>query len=103
MDNNTCLPPRTRAFICASCGAVSQDPDKICKVQGVGLKSDWCGTPHLKRINSCIEKRKFLTFECKNCKQVSTASNLLCNPKAIDTDSNFREIHTKYYTKEVTP
>ncbi|MDA3894572.1 MAG: hypothetical protein PF482_00340 [Desulfobacteraceae bacterium] len=35
------VPKDTRAFICADCGAVALDANNICKVQGMGLKSDW--------------------------------------------------------------
>jgi len=38
------LPKETKAFICANCGAVALDANKICKVQGTGKKVDWCGT-----------------------------------------------------------
>jgi len=84
MDNNLCLPKNTKAFICADCGAVSLDPDKLCNIQGQGRKADWCGIPHLNSIKTCKENKKHLRYQCKNCKQVSTDPKLLCHPVKID-------------------
>ncbi len=47
------VPKNTRAFICANCGAVALDANNICKVQGMGMKSDWCvlrGLNHQKPV-----------------------------------------------------
>jgi rubrerythrin len=36
LEKHIILPKDTKAFICADCGAVSLDPNQICKVQGQG-------------------------------------------------------------------
>ena len=37
------VPKDTRAYFCANCGAVALNVNNICKVEGLGRKSDWCG------------------------------------------------------------
>ena len=40
---NVTVPKDTRAYFCANCGAVALNVNNICKVEGMGRKSDWCG------------------------------------------------------------
>jgi predicted RNA-binding Zn-ribbon protein involved in translation (DUF1610 family) len=83
MDNTYYLPKNTKAFICANCGAVSLDSDKLCKIQGRGTKADWCGIPHLKTTFKCKNHTSHLRYKCANCNQVATDPQLLCNPVKI--------------------
>ena len=86
MDNNHCLPKNSTAFICAQCGAVGLDPDKLCKIQGQGIKADWCGIPHINALRTCKGNSCHIRYQCETCKQVSTDSQLLCNPVEIKCD-----------------
>ena len=86
MNNNakpTTLPPTTKACICANCGAVSLDPESICRPQGLGTKADWCG---IKQITpqQCHNKVNTKRYSCENCEQVSTNPELLCQPVKMD-------------------
>jgi len=78
------VPKDTKAFICANCGAVALDANKICKVQGAGKKSDWCGTKGAKPPKSCINKVHNKRWQCQNCGQISVNPMLLCEPKELD-------------------
>ena len=64
------LPKETPAFFCANCGAVSLDPDKICKVQGRGTKGDWCGTKGSAPPRMCQNRVHNVRWACDNCGKV---------------------------------
>lgn len=77
------LPPTTSAFICANCGAVSLYASGVCSPQGKGLKSDWCGIKHLDQGSLCKNDVNNDRYQCKNCGQVSTTPELLCEPEKM--------------------
>ena len=81
------LPKETQAFFCANCGAVSLDPDSICKVQGRGTKGDWCGTASSSQPNPCQNRVHNARWACDNCGKVSVNPELLCEPREITFDS----------------
>ncbi len=83
IQNYTPLPKDTRAFICALCGAVSLDPNNICKVQGLGTKADWCGTSSHRLPLQCINRVHTNRWVCNNCRQVSMNPELLCEPEKM--------------------
>ena len=75
------LPKETTAFFCATCGAVSLDPDGICKVQGRGTKGDWCGTKDPTPPRTCKNRVNNVRWACDNCGKVSVNPELLCEPR----------------------
>ena len=77
------LPKDTPAFFCATCGAVSLDRDKICKVQGQGTKGDWCGTKDPTPPRTCQNRVNNIRWVCDNCGKVSVNPELLCEPKPL--------------------
>lgn len=77
------LPLDTRAFICANCGAVSFDANGICKIQGQGMKSDWCGVKGVKPPSYCHNRKNNVRFQCKKCGQVAVNPELLCEPERL--------------------
>ncbi len=77
------LPKETVAFFCATCGAVSLDPEKICKVQGRGTKADWCGIPDNNPPRQCANRVHNLRWVCGKCNKVSVNAELLCKPKEM--------------------
>lgn len=78
------VPKNTKAFICADCGAVSLDVNNICKVQGMVLKSDWCGVKGSKPPKTCLKKEHTERWQCRNCGQTSVNASLLCDPEQIE-------------------
>jgi predicted RNA-binding Zn-ribbon protein involved in translation (DUF1610 family) len=80
------LPKETTAFFCATCGAVSLDPDGICKVQGRGTKGDWCGTKDPTPPRSCKNRVNNARWVCDNCGKVSVNPGLLCEPRDMKAD-----------------
>jgi predicted RNA-binding Zn-ribbon protein involved in translation (DUF1610 family) len=81
--SHVALPKETRAFLCAECGAVSLDPQKICKVQGQGTKADWCGVPDNNPPRQCRNRVHNLRWSCANCNKVSVNAELLCEPRKM--------------------
>lgn len=77
------LPKETPAFFCAECGAVSLDPERICKVQGKGTKADWCGIPDHNPPRRCANSRNNLRWFCGKCSKVSVNAELLCEPQEM--------------------
>ncbi len=78
------VPKDTRAFICADCGAVALDANNICKVQGMGLKSDWCGIKGSKPPKTCKNNVHKERWQCRKCGQTSVNPLLLCEPEKIE-------------------
>jgi len=78
------VPRDTKAFICANCGAVALDANNICKVQGMGKKSDWCGVKGSKPPKTCHSKKHTDRWQCRNCGQTSVNPLLLCDPEKIE-------------------
>ena len=78
------LPQDTKAFICEGCGAVSLDANNICKVQGKGKKSDWCGVKGSKPPKLCSTKEHTDRWQCQNCGQTAVNPILLCDPEKLD-------------------
>jgi hypothetical protein len=83
VKQHTPLPKNTRAFICALCGAVALDPKSICKVQGMGIKADWCGTPTSRQPVQCVNRVHTKRFACNKCGQVAMNPELLCEPEIV--------------------
>lgn len=77
------LPKETHAFMCANCGAVSLDSHSICKVQGRGVKADWCGSKSPRPPQLCHNRVHNVRFACENCGQVSVNPELLCEPREM--------------------
>ena len=82
-ENQLLLSPKTKAFICSRCGAVSLDREKLCEIQGMGSKADWCGIKHANTRMHCFSKQKHKRYRCKNCLQVALDPQLLCKPVVI--------------------
>jgi ribosomal protein S27AE len=82
--NHIPVPKDTKAVICANCGAVALDANNICKVQGIGKKSDWCGVKSSKPPKTCHNKKHTDRWQCRNCGQTSVNPLLLCDPEKID-------------------
>lgn len=74
------LPKNTKAFICDSCGVVALDANNICKVQGMGMKSDWCGVKGSQPPKICHTKEHTDRWQCRNCGQTAVNPILLCQP-----------------------
>jgi len=77
------LPKNTPAFFCANCGAVSLDPNGICKPEHKGTKSDWCGTKYAKPAHQCFNSVNTDRHKCNKCSQVAVNSGLLCEPEPM--------------------
>ena len=84
MNKYVRLPPETKAFFCAKCGAVALDPNAICEIQGKGTKAHWCGTTQILSCEQCVNKKNVYRFKCANCSQISVNPELLCKPEKID-------------------
>jgi predicted RNA-binding Zn-ribbon protein involved in translation (DUF1610 family) len=82
--NHIPVPKDTKAFICANCGVVARDANNICKIQGMGKKSDWCGVKGSKPPKTCHTKKYTDRWQCRNCGQTSVNSLLLCDPEKIE-------------------
>ena len=82
--NHIPVPKDTKAFICANCGVVALDANNICKIQGMGKKSDWCGVKGSKPPKTCHTKKYTDRWQCRNCGQTSVNSLLLCDPEKIE-------------------
>lgn len=80
------VPKDTRAYICANCGAVALDSNKVCKVQGRGTKADWCGIKGSKPPESCHNRKNNDRWQCRNCGQISVDPELLCEPEKMEID-----------------
>ena len=89
MKKHKPLTSEAKAFVCADCGAVALKNNKICKLQGLIKKSDWCGTKSLHPYKQCKHKKCVFRFECQNCGQISMDAELLCKPKKIDLSANY--------------
>jgi predicted RNA-binding Zn-ribbon protein involved in translation (DUF1610 family) len=74
------VPKDTPAYMCANCGAVALDPKNICKVQGLGRKTDWCGVKGAMPPKSCHTKEHTDRWQCRNCGQTAVNRDLLCEP-----------------------
>ena len=81
---HTPVPKNTKAFICAGCGAVALDANNICKVQGMGMKSDWCGIKGSKPPKICKKKEHTERWQCRNCGQTAVNPLLLCEPEKLE-------------------
>jgi len=82
-EKHIVLPKDTKAFICANCGAVSLDPNEICKIQGLGSKADWCGSKSLKSPSFCRNRKNNNRYSCGKCGQVAINPGLLCEPEKM--------------------
>ncbi|EAT14743.1 hypothetical protein [Desulfuromonas acetoxidans] len=82
-DLSKCIPvpDDTQAFMCARCGAVSLDVDRLCQPLGKGCRRDWCGTPSLKPPESCQNFPNNLRYICGKCRKVAVNPELLCDPQ----------------------
>jgi predicted RNA-binding Zn-ribbon protein involved in translation (DUF1610 family) len=78
------VPKDTRAYFCANCGAVALNANNICKVEGMGRKSDWCGMKGSKPPKHCHNKVNNERWQCRNCGLTSVNSELLCEPEKLD-------------------
>ena len=78
------LPKSTKAYICANCGAVSLDSQGVCKVQGMGTKSDWCGSKTYLKPQLCHNMRHNVRYSCANCGKVAVNPELLCEPVKME-------------------
>ena len=78
------VPKNTKAYICANCGAVALDANNVCKVQGMGMKSDWCGIKGTKPPNTCQNNVNKERWQCRNCGQISVNPELLCEPEKLN-------------------
>jgi hypothetical protein len=77
------VPPDTRVYICAYCGAVAREKDKICKVQGMGTKADWCGIKGTKPPKFCQNKANNDRWQCQKCGETALNPELLCEPEKM--------------------
>jgi hypothetical protein len=77
------LPPETPAYNCAVCGAVSLNPENICKLQGVGTKADWCGSKGSMPPKYCHNRTHVHRHQCGNCGQTAINAKLLCEPAEL--------------------
>ncbi len=82
-ENHVPLPKSTHAFECAKCGAVSLDPNNLCKVMGKVTKGDWCGTKSIVSPKQCQNNVNTTRYVCNNCGRVSMNSELLCKPQKM--------------------
>ncbi|MBM4308998.1 MAG: hypothetical protein FJ115_17365 [Deltaproteobacteria bacterium] len=80
------LPKDTKAYICANCGAVALDAARICKVQGMGKKIDWCCSATLMPPKTCHNRKNNIRWRCKKCGQTSVNAELLCEPEKLELD-----------------
>ena len=81
--NHIPLPPETPAFECTNCGAVSLNPNCVCKILSKIKKADWCGTKSIESPKQCRKYVNTKRYVCKNCGRVSMNSELLCKPKIL--------------------
>ena len=88
MDLSRCIPvsDETHAFICARCGAVSLDIDKLCQPLGKGCRRDWCGSASLKPPVNCANNPDHLRYICGDCGKIAVNPELLCKPQEYQKD-----------------
>jgi len=77
------VPKDTRAYICSNCGAVSLDANNICKVEGRGTKSDWCGIEGSMPPKHCHNMENNDRYQCRNCGLTAINPELLCEPEML--------------------
>jgi predicted RNA-binding Zn-ribbon protein involved in translation (DUF1610 family) len=78
------VPKDTPAYFCANCGAVSLDANNICKVEGKGTKSDWCGIKGSKTPVYCHNRVNNDRWQCRDCGLTAVNPELLCEPDRLD-------------------
>ena len=83
--NHVPLPKSTPAFECVTCGAVSLNPNCVCKIMGKVTKADWCGTKSIASPKQCKNNVNTTRYVCQNCGRVSMNFELLCKPERIST------------------
>lgn len=85
MDLSRCIPVSddTPAFVCARCGAVSLDIDRLCQPLGKGCRADWCGSPSLRPPQACQQHPDALRYIyiCGKCRKIAVNPELLCDPQ----------------------
>lgn len=82
-EKHITLPKETKAFICANCGAVSLDHNKVCKIQGLGVRADWCGTKAIKEPSFCHNRKNTTRYHCTKCGKTAIQPGLLCDPEQL--------------------
>ncbi|MEJ2071674.1 MAG: hypothetical protein P8X65_09670 [Syntrophobacterales bacterium] len=73
-----------KAYVCATCGALAEEPGHLCNPQGAAMKCNYCGmehTPHEKHY--CKGKLEDIKYVCEGCGRLATSKELLCNPKEV--------------------
>jgi len=76
-------PTDTRAYICAKCGAVALNANNICKVEGMGTKSDWCGIRGSIPPADCHNRADKDRYQCRSCGLTAINPELLCKPETL--------------------
>jgi predicted RNA-binding Zn-ribbon protein involved in translation (DUF1610 family) len=78
------LPKITKAYTCANCGVVSLDAKKICKVEGMVTKADWCGIKGSMPPKYCHNRVNNERWQCRNCGLTALNPELLCEPEKLE-------------------
>uniref|UniRef100_A0A7V4G8N6 Uncharacterized protein n=1 Tax=Desulfobacca acetoxidans TaxID=60893 RepID=A0A7V4G8N6_9BACT len=73
-----------KAYVCATCGALAEEPGHLCNPQGAPLACSYCGlehAPHEKHY--CQGKLEDLKYVCESCGRLATSQDFLCHPKEV--------------------
>lgn len=84
-DHKT-IPPTTKVFKCANCGALSLSPHNICRIQGLITKGDFCGTASMEPPRKCVNQKNNTRYKCIKCSRVAMNPEILCEPIKLDSD-----------------
>lgn len=73
-----------KVYVCATCGALAEEPGHLCNPQGEKLSCSYCQaevSPHEKHY--CEGKLKDIKYVCENCGRLATKAEFLCKPTNV--------------------
>jgi DNA-directed RNA polymerase subunit RPC12/RpoP len=72
-----------KAYVCATCGALAEEPGHLCNPQGEAT-CGYCGKTHgAQEKHYCKGKLDDVKFVCEGCGRLATSKDFLCNPKEV--------------------
>jgi DNA-directed RNA polymerase subunit RPC12/RpoP len=73
-----------KAYVCATCGAMAEEPGHLCNPEGAAMKCTYCGFEHAAHEKHyCKGKMEDLKYVCEKCGRLASSKDLLCDPKGV--------------------
>lgn len=73
-----------KAYVCATCGAVAEEPGHLCNPQGAASSCSYCGQEYASgETHYCQGKLADLKYVCEGCGRLATSKEFLCQPKEV--------------------